>query len=114
EEREYILGAIREVFPDIRVREEEIVFSFSGIRPLPKSDHEFTGRIPRSHYIRREDGPVPQFCMIGGKWTTFRAFAEQATDAVLAELGQPRIRGTLDLQIGGGANFPSSQEELER
>jgi len=114
EEREFILGAIREVFPDIRVREEEIVFSFSGIRPLPKSDHEFTGRIPRSHYIRREDGPVPQFCMIGGKWTTFRAFAEQATDAVLAELGQPRIRGTLDLQIGGGANFPSSQEELER
>jgi len=114
EEREYILGAVREVFPDICIRADQIVFSFSGIRPLPKSDHEFTGRIPRSHYIRRVDGPVPQFCMIGGKWTTFRAFAEQAADAVLAELGCPRICGTLDLAIGGGRDFPATQEELER
>ena len=36
----------------------------------------------------------PPFCMVGGKWTTFRAFAEQTADAVLAELGTPRVAGT--------------------
>ena len=45
---------------------------------------------------------VPHFCMIGGKWTTFRAFAEHTTDAVLVELGRQRTTGTFDLAIGGG------------
>ncbi len=113
EERDYILEAVREVFPDIPVFRDQIVFSFSGIRPLPKSNHQFTGRIPRSHYIRRLEGTVTQFCMIGGKWTTFRAFAEQTAEAVLKELGRPRLCGTLDLAIGGGAEFPSSARVLE-
>jgi len=112
EERDYILGALRDVFPGIAVTEADVVFSYSGIRPLPRSDHEFTGRISRGHFVHRLDGAVPQFCMVGGKWTTFRAFAEQAADAVLAELGRPRIRQTGDLAIGGGAAFPASGEAL--
>jgi glycerol-3-phosphate dehydrogenase len=51
------------------------------------------------------DGRPPQICMIGGKWTTFRAFAEQVTDTALALLGEVRRRGTLDLAIGGGAGL---------
>src|SRR5690606_10062752 len=79
---------------------------------LPKSDQEFTGRITRGHFIHRIDGTVPQLCMVGGKWTTFRAFAEQAADAVLAELGQRRVRDTLNLPIGGGLGFPREGEAL--
>jgi glycerol-3-phosphate dehydrogenase len=51
--------------------------------------------------------------MVGGKWTTFRSFAEQTTDEVLAELGRERIRNTLDLPIGGGAGFPKQRDQLE-
>ncbi|MCF3981585.1 hypothetical protein L2D77_32980, partial [Pseudomonas aeruginosa] len=79
EERDYILDAIRQVFPDIAIDHSDIVFSFSGIRPLPRSDAAFTGRISRSHFIHRVAGDPPQLCMIGGKWTTFRAFGEQVT-----------------------------------
>ena len=107
-ERDYILDAVRGVFPTIPLSVDNVVYSYSGIRPLPKSDHEFTGRISRGHFIRRIEGTVPQFCMVGGKWTTFRAFAEQAADIVLAELGRKRLRGTLDLVIGGGAGFPNA------
>src|SRR5690606_23664378 len=74
--------------------------------------HEFTGRISRGHFVHRIDGPVPQFCMVGGKWTTFRAFAEQTADTVLAELGRKRIAGTLALAIGGGAGFPDTPGAL--
>jgi glycerol-3-phosphate dehydrogenase len=112
-ERDYILDAVREVFPGIALSADNVVYSYSGIRPLPKTDHEFTGRIPRSHFVHRLDGAVPQFCMVGGKWTTFRAFAEQTADVVLAELGRKRVCDTIDLAIGGGAGFPKGAKHLE-
>lgn len=107
EETDYILGSLRRVFPKIALDPDQIVFSYSGIRPLPQSDQDFTGRISRGHDIRRLDGTPPQLCMIGGKWTTFRAFAEQCTDLALAELGRSRRVSTLDRAIGGGAGMPS-------
>jgi len=112
EERDYILEAVREVFPDIAVSAGDVVYSYSGIRPLPRSDQAFTGRISRGHFVRPVGGRIPQFCMIGGKWTTFRAFAEQTADVVLNELGRPRLTDTIGLPIGGGAGFPKNPADL--
>lgn len=114
EERNYILNALQVAFPTIDVTAADIVFSYSGIRPLPRSDQEFTGRISRGHFVHRIEGDIPQFCMVGGKWTTFRAFAEQTADAVLAELNHARRSQTIDLPIGGGRNFPSDPKTLKR
>jgi glycerol-3-phosphate dehydrogenase len=114
EERDYILESLRLVFPEIDVQVADVVFSYAGIRPLPKSDHDFTGRISRGHYTKRLDGVVPQLCMVGGKWTTFRAFAEQTADEVLRELGQQRKKDTLALPIGGGKDFPKEAYSLEK
>lgn len=102
DERDYILDSLRLIFPRLAISAQDIVYSYSGIRPLPVADVEFTGRISREHFTRRVEGTVPQFCMVGGKWTTFRAFAEQTTDLVLAELGVPRRASTRDMPIGGG------------
>lgn len=112
EERDYILDAIRYVFPGIEISASDIVFSFSGIRPLPRSDAEFTGRISRSHIIHRVETDPPQLCMVGGKWTTFRAFGEQVADEVLTFLGRPRIATTADRPIGGGRDYPPGGEPL--
>lgn len=111
DEKDYILNSLGTVFPDIEVEPSQIVFSYSGIRPLPKSDQAFTGRISRSHFVKRLDGPVPQFCMIGGKWTTFRAFAEQAANDVLNELNIQRKSDTLNIPIGGGRDYPTDADE---
>jgi glycerol-3-phosphate dehydrogenase len=43
---------------------------------------------------------------VGGKWTSFRAFAEQVTDKTLALLGKPRKADTKALAIGGGKDYP--------
>ena len=114
EELDYILDALRIVFPNLTLKADQVLFSFSGIRPLSNSDLNFTGRISRGHVTRRIEGPVPQFCMVGGKWTTFRAFAEQTSDEVLAELGKTRRVSTLAKPIGGGANYPNDPSELKK
>lgn len=112
EERDYILDAVRTVFPSIEVAASDIVFSYSGIRPLPRSEAEFTGKISRSHLIHRVESDPSQLCMVGGKWTTFRAFGEQVTDEVLAELGRSRLTSTNNRPIGGGLNHPGDTDLL--
>ncbi|AFL54160.1 glycerol-3-phosphate dehydrogenase [Sinorhizobium fredii] len=109
EERDYILQSLAYVLPGVRIRPEEIVFQFAGVRPLPASKDSFTGRIPRDHFCTvlegGESGP-PVICMIGGKWTTFRSFGELAADMALERLGQSRRVNTADRTFGGGREFP--------
>ncbi|WP_404401432.1 glycerol-3-phosphate dehydrogenase/oxidase [Pelagibacterium halotolerans] len=114
DECDYILTSLGRIFPGIPLDPGQVVFSYSGIRPLPMSDHDFTGRISRGHSTVRVEGTPPQLCMVGGKWTTFRAFAEQTADAVLAELGVARVHDTLALPIGGGGGMPEDPGVLER
>ena len=111
-ERDYILASLRRVFPNLALTPDQVVFSYSGIRPLPRSDQEFTGRISRGHFTHRIDGDIPQICMVGGKWTTFRAFAEQTADEALEVLGTARKCSTQDLPIGGGRDFPRDHATL--
>ncbi len=111
DERDYILQSLAFVLPDITIRPEEIVFQFSGVRPLPASNDSFTGRIPRDHFctvLEPGDGGPPVLCMIGGKWTTFRSFGEMAADMALEKLGKVRRVATTDRPIGGGRGFPDN------
>ena len=111
DERDYILQSLAFVLPGIVIRPEEIVFQFSGVRPLPASTDSFTGRIPRDHFctvVEPKDGGPPVLCMIGGKWTTFRSFGELAADMALERLGQQRRVATTDRPIGGGRAFPAN------
>lgn len=110
DERDYILQSLAFVLPDIKIRPEEVVFQFAGVRPLPASTDSFTGRIPRDHFctvVEPKDGGLPVLCMIGGKWTTFRSFGELAADMTLERLGRQRRVATTDRPIGGGRAFPS-------
>ncbi|MBY3331478.1 glycerol-3-phosphate dehydrogenase/oxidase [Rhizobium laguerreae] len=111
DERDYILQSLAFVLPDIAIPPEQIVFQFSGVRPLPASTDSFTGRIPRNHFctvVEPKDGGPPVLCMIGGKWTTFRSFGELAADMALERLGRQRRVATTDRPIGGGQAFPAN------
>jgi glycerol-3-phosphate dehydrogenase len=112
DERDYILQSLAFVLPGVKIRPEEIVFQFAGVRPLPASNDSFTGRIPRDHFctvIEGQDGGPPVLCMIGGKWTTFRSFGEMAADMALERLGRPRKIDTAERTIGGGRAFPKDR-----
>lgn len=107
-EQAYLCAAVAEVFPDLPIRAEHVVHRFCGVRPLPHADGPI-GAVTRDHSIASLTLPgtsVPVHCLIGGKWTTFRAFAEVAADRVLADLGLARRITTRGLAIGGGRDFP--------
>lgn len=112
DEIDYMLGLVSRVFPGVTVKREQIVFTFSGVRPLPASDKGYTGNVSRDHSIAITEAgegglPFPVLSLVGGKWTTFRAFSQQAADAALKRLGQSRKISTEFMALGGGKNYPS-------
>lgn len=119
EEVDYFLGMVSRVFPAIRVKREHIVFRFSGVRPLAASTAKTAAQITRGHEIEVVGGEwtglaFPVYSLVGGKWTSFRAFSEQVTDKTLAFLGRTRQTDTRSLAIGGGRGYPSTEDEAER
>ena len=118
DEIDYFLGMVKRVFPQIKVERSQIVFTFSGVRPLPsgkdKTGAKSTGQISRDHSIDVVEPSnglnFPILSLVGGKWTTFRAFAEQTADAVLTRLGRQRQQSTAKLPIGGGKGYPTTPQ----
>ena len=116
-EVDYILEAMRQAFPSIRVDRSHVVFRFCGVRPLPRSNALTPGQISRDHsfpVLAPGNGiNFPIYSLVGGKWTTFRALAEQVADEILRVLGRPRIRDSANIPIGGGKGYPSIPEHPE-
>ena len=107
DEIDYFFDLIPHVFPSVQVDRSQIVYSFSGIRPLPRHDDTAPGFVSRDYRI--EHGwlkGVRSLSLVGGKWTTFRALAEHLADETLGILGARRTASTRATAIGGGAGFP--------
>ena len=110
EEVDYFFELVTHVFPKIAVDRSQIVFRYSGIRPLPRHDDTAPGFVSRDYRIEPtkfgSDGTTSMLSLVGGKWTTFRALAEHLANDALAVLGVDRRTSTENLAIGGGVGFP--------
>ena len=117
-EIDYFLDSLRTLLPGLSFGREQIVYAYSGIRPLPASNATTPGLISRDHSAPvaepASDRPFPIVSLVGGKWTTFRGFAEQVADTILTRLGRSRAVSTSALPIGGGRSFPSAASERGR
>ncbi len=117
EEVDYFFNLVEHILPGIHMERSQIVFRFSGIRPLPKQDAAQPGFISRDYKIDQGILPksekTPLFSVVGGKWTTFRALGEHVSNLALAELSKARAVSTLGLGIGGGKNFPTTAKATE-
>jgi glycerol-3-phosphate dehydrogenase len=109
-EIDYLFDVLRSVLPQSNCKREDITFAYAGVRPLPHTSGGASGAISRDHVLKvyepagERDAPV--LTLIGGKWTTYRACAEQITDAVLTRLKLPRKVKTESIPIGGGVGYP--------
>ena len=111
EEVQYFFDLVGHVFPEIEIKRSDIVYSFSGIRPLPKHDDTAPGFVSRDYRIvEGMVGSTPTLSLVGGKWTTFRALAEHLATEVMTRIGAKRTIDTTNLAIGGGKNFPTTEK----
>ncbi|GHB31746.1 glycerol-3-phosphate dehydrogenase/oxidase [Salinicola rhizosphaerae] len=112
DERDYMLEAVRYLFPKVEIGPERVRYRYSGVRPLPRSDADDPGQISRDHAIvENRLGELPLLSLVGGKWTTFRGFAEEVADSVLGRLGRRRELSTEQLAIGGGRDYPHGDHD---
>ena len=114
-EIDYFLDSVKSLLPSLRFDRDQVTYSYSGIRPLPASDASSPGLISRDHsapvFEPQAGRPFPIISLVGGKWTTFRGFAEEVSDTVLARLQRRRRTSTERLAIGGGRDFPITSNE---
>ncbi|MBV7541164.1 glycerol-3-phosphate dehydrogenase/oxidase [Acidovorax sp. sic0104] len=121
-EVEYLLEVLGEVFPNLAFGREDVVYTYVGVRPLARSNADKPGQISRDHSVVIDppspSRDIPVVGLVGGKWTTFRALAEEACDEVLRLLGRDRTASTRQLPIGGGAGMPrdahATQQFIDR
>ena len=112
----YLFSVLEEVLPGSNAKPEDIVFAYAGIRPLPWSGASTTGAISRDHAFKvfepGEGRAFPVMTLVGGKWTTYRACAEDNCKVLLAHLGRTHQRSTLELPVGGSAGLPQDADGL--
>jgi len=82
EEVAYLLNELRALFPDKNYKAKDVLATFCGVRPLARAPslRGALGKVSRVHRLT-ETGPGV-FTLVGGKYTTYRAIAEQVVNRV--------------------------------
>ena len=91
-EVDYLLAETNRAFPKAGLTRDNVLYTYSGVRPLPFTKNEDEQNITRRHFLRGH----PQFenlvSVVGGKLTTYRSLAEECVDLVLRKLGRELSR----------------------
>lgn len=85
DESDYLIKGYNAVF-EKPIAAQNIVSTFSGVRPLFDDGAESAGAVSRDFYIHHHaDFAAPLLSIYGGKLTTYRVVAEQVVDAITDE-----------------------------
>ena len=108
EEIDYLINETNTVIPSANLTRDKVLFTYSGVRPLPYQPEGAEGSVTRGHLIYDHAEHEPEIgglvSIIGGKLTTYRNLAREAVDEVYEKLGRkaPRCR-TDEVPLPGGA-----------
>ncbi|OCH86882.1 DAO-domain-containing protein [Obba rivulosa] len=83
EEIRWVLEEVRRYLsPDIKVRRGDVLSAWSGLRPLVRNPNAAsTEGLVRNHMIHVSESGL--LTIAGGKWTTYRAMAEETVDKAI-------------------------------
>ena len=84
-----LLAAFRKQLPAAALGRERVEYFYAGLRPLVSDGSKDSYNVSRRAQLvdHAGEGLDGLFSALGGKWTTSRALAESATDAVVRKLG---------------------------
>ncbi len=126
-EVDYLLGEVNALIPEADLTLDDVLYTFSGVRPLPYVPDKAESSVPRSHVLHdhTENGLPGLVTIVGGKLTTYRQLAEDTIDDAFKRLGRQappvptkkrRYPGaqfvdldTLKASVAGRTGLPASQ-----
>ena len=84
EEIDYLLQETNNIIPTANLTRDDVIFTYSGVRPLPNSEGKKPGSITRKHIIfdHKQEGVNNLLTLIGGKLTTYRNVGEEMVDEI--------------------------------
>ena len=100
------------------VRPENVVWTYSGVRPLFDDGDDNPSEVTRDYHLEVDapDGAAPLLSVFGGKITTYRRLAEQALEDL--RTFYPRMAGAWTggkaLTDGELANAPTFEQAFDR
>jgi glycerol-3-phosphate dehydrogenase len=105
----YLLNETNHFFPDAGLEREDILYSYTGVRPLPRRKTKSEGDITRRHIVKHHRRVAKGlYSIIGGKLTTYRNLAEEVTDRVAR-----RLTGSKGRCVTATGALPGAMKDLE-
>ncbi len=86
QEFDYLMAAVQHAFPAVEVSADDVLATFSGLRPMVDTGEEQPSKVSRAHQILEEKGLIS---IMGGKLTTYRLMAHQTLERAVARLHDP-------------------------
>ena len=110
-EVEYLVAETNRAFPSADLTRDRVLFTYSGVRPLPFTTSEAEQNITRRHFLREH----PQFrnliSVVGGKLTTYRSLAEECVDRLVSGKKCPPSK-TSEVPLPGAVDFVKVAREF--
>ncbi len=105
EERDYLLAFASQYLKE-PVTQDDIVWSYSGVRPLYDDGAKSATAATRDYVLKVETGAgAPLLNVFGGKITTYRRLAESALEKIQAHFPNAKGAWTAGVPLPGG-DFP--------
>ena len=98
-EVDYLLNETNLAFPQARLQRKDIFYTYSGVRPLPRTNETVEESITRKHFIRKHPALRNLLSIVGGKLTTYRSLAEECVDLIFKQLGRNSPKCTTAKQL---------------
>ena len=121
DEMDYLIDETNAVIPGANLTRESVLFTYSGVRPLPFKPEGSESSITRAHVVYDHatgksaaggrltvEGAGPKaeglLSIVGGKLTTYRNLARQTVDVAYRKLGREAPQSRTDkVPLPGGA-----------
>jgi glycerol-3-phosphate dehydrogenase len=87
-EIDYLLSETNLALPAAHLMPDNILHTYSGVRPLPVTSEKDEQSITRRHFIREHPQLPNLLSIVGGKLTTYRSLSEECVDVIFRKLGK--------------------------
>lgn len=108
---EYLLETANAYAPDARLCPDDVLATWSGLRPLLKPSDSGAGasEVSREHMLYERTGFIT---IAGGKLTTYRRMAAEVVDRAVAQLELTWKSTTIDRPLPGARGLTESDDAL--